>query len=51
MAKNQNNRIRPTALQADLDALTALNNISSYAPANPAYTPDAVQTRLMMKSA
>jgi hypothetical protein len=37
MAKNQAIRIRPTALQADLDALTALRTFSDYTPANSAY--------------
>ena len=52
MAKNQNNRIRPGNLQADEDALTALRNISDYAPANSAYSLKAVESALAnLKSA
>ena len=36
MAKNQAIRIRPTALQADLDACTALQSFSDYNPSNAA---------------
>ena len=36
MAKNQNTRIRPITLQADLDAHTATQAITDYAPANAA---------------
>ena len=52
MAKNQNNRIRPVQLQADLDALTALRSFSDYAPANPAYALQKLESTLTgMKSA
>ena len=37
MARNQNKRLGPVLLQADVDALTALRNISDYTPANSAY--------------
>lgn len=46
MAKNQNARLRPIQLQADLDASTAIVSLPAYAPANPAYTQAAVQTAL-----
>ena len=52
MAKNQNNRIRPVQLQADLDALTALRSFSDYAAANPAYALQKLESTLTgMKSA
>ena len=52
MAKNQNNRIRPVQLQADLDALTALRSFNDYAPANPAYALQKLESTLTgMKSA
>jgi hypothetical protein len=52
MAKNQNERIRPAQLQADLDALTALRSFSDYAPANPAYALQKLESSLTgMKSA
>jgi len=52
MAKNQNNRIRPAQLQADLDALTALRSFSDYAPANPAYAMQKLESSLTgLKSA
>ena len=42
MAKNQNDRIRPVALQADVDAHTALQTISDYNPSNAVYAKPAV---------
>ncbi len=42
MAKNQNIRMTPAKLQADLDALTALNAFAVYTPANAAYAKTAV---------
>lgn len=42
MAKNQNVRLSPIKLQADLDALTALNGFAVYTPANAAYAKTAV---------
>ncbi len=42
MAKNQNKRLAPTLLQADLDAYTALQGITAYAPANAAYAKTAI---------
>ncbi len=45
MAKNQSKRISPAVLQADLDALSALQGISDYTPANAAYAKTAVAAR------
>ena len=42
MAKNQNRRLTPAQLQADLDALAALQSFSDYAPANAVYAKTAV---------
>ena len=51
MAKNQTIRVRPTALQGDLDALTALHSFPDYAPANTTYALTALETALtQMKS-
>ncbi len=36
-AKNQTRRLRPIQLQADQNALTAIQALSDYQPANPAY--------------
>jgi hypothetical protein len=38
MAKNQNKRLAPAFIQADLDAYIALQSIGGYVPANPAYS-------------
>ena len=46
MAKNQAIRIRPTALQADLNACTALQSLSGYKPSNPAYATTAATDKL-----
>jgi hypothetical protein len=46
MAKNQTVRLSPAKLQADMDAYTALQAISTYTPANSAYAKDAVETML-----
>jgi hypothetical protein len=46
MAKNENKRISPAQLQADMDAYTALQTIGDYAPANSAYAKTAVETKL-----
>ena len=52
MAKNQNKRLSPAQLQADLDAYTALQGIATYAPANIAYTKTAISAKLTaMKTA
>ena len=52
MAKNQTIRIRPTALQTDIDAYTALQGMATYAPANIAYAKTAITTKLTaMKTA
>ena len=45
MAKNQNVRLKPVQLQADLDALTALNGFAVYTPANTAYAKTAVTAK------
>jgi hypothetical protein len=50
--ENQNTRLRPAQLQADMDAHTALQAISNYAPANSAYAKTAVETKFtVMKGA
>ena len=52
MAKNQAIRIRPTALQADLNACTALQSFSDYNPSNPTYAKSAATSKLSaMKAA
>ena len=38
MAKNQNVRLKPAQLQADKDALTAIQGFSDYNPVNSAYS-------------
>ena len=45
MAKNQNVRLKPVQLQADLDALIALNGFAVYTPANTAYAKTEVAAR------
>jgi hypothetical protein len=45
MAKNQNVRLKPVQLQADFDALTALNSFAVYTPANVAYAKTAVTAK------
>ena len=42
MSKNPTRRIPPTTLRADLDSFAALQAISGYAPANPAYSLSAI---------
>lgn len=37
MAKNETSRIKPTTLADDEAAFNALQNVTGYAPANPAY--------------
>jgi len=44
MAKNQTTRLKPSILQADEDGFAALENITAYAPANPAYAIAAITT-------
>ena len=52
MAKNQNKRLSPAQLQADLDAYTALQGIATYTPANTAYAKTAITAKLTaMKTA
>ncbi len=46
MARNQNKRLTPVQLQADLDALTALRSIGGYTPANAAYALQEVENSL-----
>ncbi len=46
MAKNQNKRISPAQLQADMEAFTALHGIENYTPANTAYTLEAVEGKM-----
>jgi len=43
MAKDQNRRLTPSQLQADMDANAAIDSLPAYAPANPAYTQTAVE--------
>jgi hypothetical protein len=42
MAKNQNRRIKPSHLTADENIFAALKAIDGYAPANPAYSIEAL---------
>jgi len=52
MAKNQNKRLSPSQLQADVDANTALQNIDGYSPPNESYATTAVASALnAMKAA
>ena len=44
MAKDETKRLRPAALTADRDSLTALQQVSGYAPANQTYTLAALNT-------
>ena len=46
MAKNQNERVRPAVLQADLDALAAVQALGNYVPANAAYNQTKVAEQL-----
>ena len=45
MARNQNVRLKPAQLQADIDSLTALNAFAVYTPANAAYAKTAVAAK------
>jgi len=45
MAKNQNRRLTPAQLQADDDALTALQTFNDYAPANSGCTKETGATK------
>ena len=38
MAKDEQKRLTPEKLQADLDVLTAVKALTNYTPANPDYT-------------
>ncbi|HEX3559379.1 MAG TPA: hypothetical protein VHU19_09245 [Pyrinomonadaceae bacterium] len=42
MAKNETKRLNPSVLEADKTAFAALQSITNYTPANPAYTTAAV---------
>jgi hypothetical protein len=42
MAKDETKRLTPSQLEADKSAFAALQAITAYAPANPAYTTAAV---------
>lgn len=42
MAKNQNKRLAPSFIQADLDAYTAWLGLTDYTPANATYAPAIV---------
>lgn len=42
MAKNESRRIKPSDLTEDEDIYSAVKGIANYAPANPAYTLDAL---------
>ena len=46
MAQNQNKRIPPAIVQADLDALAAVQALGDYAPANAAYNQVKVAAQL-----
>jgi hypothetical protein len=46
MAKDQNNRLRPAQMQADMDAYMALQAIENYTPANTTYNLEAVGGKL-----
>src|ERR1044072_4418270 len=42
MAKNEANRVKPSTLASDEAAFNALQNVTGYAPANPAYAVAAI---------
>ena len=42
MAKDETKRLSPSLIETDRDSFAALQAISNYAPANPAYTAAAV---------
>lgn len=44
MPKDRSRRLKPSILDADRESLTALANIPSYNPANPAYSAAALNT-------
>lgn len=44
MAKDQTKRLKPSNLTGDQNSLAALKNITTYAPANPAYSMAALTT-------
>ncbi|MDX6612511.1 MAG: hypothetical protein QOD75_1697 [Blastocatellia bacterium] len=42
MGKNETRRLSPAAIAQDQEILAALKDINNYAPANPAYTVNAI---------
>ncbi len=44
MPKDRTKRLKPAIIVADRESLTALTNVSNYAPANAAYTLAALNT-------
>lgn len=44
MAKDESKRLNPAALEADKTAFAALQSITGYTPANPAFTLAAIST-------
>ena len=42
MAKNEANRVKPSTLASDEAAFNALQNVTGYTPANPAYAVAAI---------
>ena len=46
MAKNQTKRLRPIHVDADQDALTAIQNLGDYKPSNPAFGAHQLSTAL-----
>jgi hypothetical protein len=42
MAKDETKRLTPSSIDADRDAFAAFQAITNYAPANPAYSTEAV---------
>jgi len=52
MAKNQNRRLTPAQLQADADAITALQTFNDYTPANSGCSKEAgITAQSAMKTA
>lgn len=44
MPKDRTKRLKPAVLVADRDSLSALSNVTGYAPSNPAYAVTALNT-------
>jgi hypothetical protein len=49
MAKNQNRRLKPSVIEEDEAAFNALKKIAGYAPANPAYSIEAIGQAIQEK--